>query len=220
MSDRGLAGRLRQAWQDASTRVEQAAAVAPRRRFDPASWGGALVVMIVATALLWIVQGLNHHQRLDRFGLRPRSVDGLWGLLTTPFLHPSWSVLLSTTLPFLLIGWAVLIGGVRNWAIVTVAIIVVGGALTWLVGPSHLVLGTTGLVFGWIGYLLTQAWFSRKLTSILTVIVVLAIFGTLLDQLVPDFDRHSSWQANVCSFAVGLVAGGLLHPRRRKVVGR
>jgi len=217
VTGQGLTGRFRQAWQDASARVEQAAPAGTRRRFDPASWGGALLVMLLATAVLWVVQGVNHHQRLDRFGLRPRSVDGLWGVLTAPFLHPSWDVLISTTLPFLLIGWAVLIGGVRNWAIGSVAIIVVGGALTWLVGPSHLVLGATGLVFGWIGYLLTRAWFSRRLSSILIVVVVLAIFGTLLGQLVPDFDKHSSWQANACSFVVGLVAGGVLPLPRRRV---
>ena len=217
MSDSGLAGRFKQAWQDASARVEQTTPSSARRRLDPTSWGGALAIMIALTAVLWVVQGLNQHQRLDRFGLRPRSVDGLWGVLTAPFLHPSWDALLSITLPVLIIGWAVLIGGLRNWACCSVAIIVVGGALTWLAGPSHLVLGATGLVFGWMGYLLTRAWFSRKLTSILTAIVVLVIFGTLLGQLLPDSDKHGSWQANACSFAVGLVAGGLLHPRRRKV---
>ena len=57
------------------------------RPFDPQSWTGALIVMAAFAAVLWVVQILNaaDDYRLDRFGVQPRELDGLWGVVTMPF---------------------------------------------------------------------------------------------------------------------------------------
>ena len=100
---------------------------------------------------------------------------GLWGIGTEPFLHASYGHLLSNTIPFILIGWVVLLSGVRTWLTVTLIVMVGGGLLTWLVAPHGIVLGANGLIFGWLGYLLARAYFSRKLKWI-----VVAVAGAVL----------------------------------------
>jgi membrane associated rhomboid family serine protease len=193
---------------------------APARRFEPPlnpnSWSGALVIMVAVTALLWIVQVANASDDygFDRFGVKPREVDGLWGVLTMPFLHSSYPHLLSNTVPLVLIGWTLLLSGVRVWATVSCLVIVAGGALTWLVAPGHTVIvGASGLVFGWLGYLLARAYFSRRVKWIVVAVLVLIFFGTLLFGLVPDINSDVSWQAHVCGFVAGVAAGALLHLR-------
>jgi membrane associated rhomboid family serine protease len=172
--------------------------------------------MCVVAALLWVVQLVNaaDHYGLDRFGVKPREVDGLWGVLAMPFLHSSYGHLGSNTLPLVLIGWVLLLSGLRIWAIVTGLVVVVGGALTWLVGPSHTVIvGASAMVFGWLGYLLARAYFSRRMRWIVVAVLVLIFFGTLLFGLLPHLNSDTSWQAHVCGFAAGVGAGALLHPR-------
>lgn len=191
-----------------------------KRRFepplDPRSWSGALIIMAALGALLWIIQVINASDdyELDRFGVKPRQVDGLWGVLTMPFLHSSYAHLLSNTVPVVLVGWVLLLSGVRVWAIVTGLVVVAGGLLTWLVGPSHtIIVGASGMVFGWLGYLLARAYFSRKLRWIVVAVLVLVFFGTLLFGLFPHINSDTSWQAHVCGLAAGVGAGALLHPR-------
>jgi membrane associated rhomboid family serine protease len=186
--------------------------------FDPTSWSGALILMLTAAAVLWGIQIVNaaHHQSLDRFGLRPRRVDGLWGVLTEPFLHASYGHLFSNTVPLILIGWALLLSGVRVWLIVSGLVIAIGGLATWLVAPSGVIVGASGLIFGWLGYLIARAYFSRKLKWIVIAVMMLVFFGTLLANLLPSYDSNVSWQAHVCGFAAGIVAGAVLHPRRSK----
>jgi membrane associated rhomboid family serine protease len=186
--------------------------------FDPTSWGGALVLMLSAAAVLWVVQFVNaaQHYSLDRFGLRPRRIDGLWGVVTEPFLHTGYGHLFSNTVPLVLIGWVLLLSGLRAWLMVTALVIVIGGLATWLVAPSGLIVGASGLVFGWLGYLLARAYFSRKLKWIVVAVLVLFFFGTLLVSLLPSFESNVSWQAHVCGFGAGVVAGALLHPPRSK----
>jgi membrane associated rhomboid family serine protease len=185
---------------------------APRQQ----SWSGALIVMIAVGAVFWVVQFLNaaDEYRLDRFGVRPREVDGLWGVVTMPFLHASYNHLLSNTVPLVLIGWVLLLSGIRVWATVTAIVVLGGGALTWLVGPANtLIVGASAMIFGWLGYLLARAYFSRRLKWIIVAILVLVFFGTLLIGLFPTLHSGISWQAHVCGFAAGIGAGAVLHPR-------
>ena len=187
--------------------------------FDPSSSAGALIVMGVVTAALWIIQIVNaaRHYSLDRFGLRPRRIDGLWGILTQPLLHQSYGHLLSDTAPLVAIGWVLLLSGVRTWLTVTMLAVVVGGLATWVVAPAGVIVGSSGLVFGWLGYLIARAYFSRKLRWIVVAVVVLFFFGTLLTKLLPSYDSNVSWQSHACGFGAGSLAGAILHPRRRTV---
>jgi membrane associated rhomboid family serine protease len=193
---------------------------------DPTSWSGALIVMLGVAALLWVIQIVNaaNDYSLDRFGLRPRRIDGLWGIATEPFLHGSYGHLFSNTLPLVGVGWVLLLSGVRTWLTVSGLVLVVGGAATWLVAPSgshgtDVIVGASGLIFGWLGYLIARAYFSRKLRWIVVAALVLLFFGTLLDGLFPS-DPRVSWQAHLCGFAAGILAGALLHPRRDKATRR
>jgi membrane associated rhomboid family serine protease len=172
--------------------------------------------MTAFAALLWVVQLLNAEDdyRLDRFGVRPREVAGLWGVVTMPFLHSSYRHLLSNTVPVILVGWVVLLAGLYIWSVVTALVVVGGGLLTWLAGPGDsLIVGASGLVFGWLGYLLARAYFSRRLRWIAVAVLVLVFFGTLLFGLFPTLNSDVSWQAHACGFAAGVGAGALLHPR-------
>jgi membrane associated rhomboid family serine protease len=85
-----------------------------------------------------------------------------------------------------------------------------------VVSPHGVVLGASGLIFGWMGYLLARAYFSRKLKWIVVAVLVLFFFGTLLGSLLPTFGASSPWEGNACGFAAGVGAAALLHPRKRR----
>jgi membrane associated rhomboid family serine protease len=203
-------------------RRNDAAAPATEPPFDPASWSGALIIMAAFVAILWGVQIANAEDDygLNRFGLEPRTASGLWGVLLQPFLHESWGHLLSNTFPLAAIGWTLLLSGWRVFCFVTAVVILLGDFLTWLVAPSgQIIVGASGLVFGWLGYLLARAYFSRRFKWIVTAVALLVFFGTLLGSLLPTVDARVSWQSHLCGFVVGVFVGWLLHPRRARATG-
>ena len=55
----------------------------------PAGPADAFVPMLVMIAVMWVVEVVDVplDGRLDRFGIRPRQVDGLDGIVLAPFLH-------------------------------------------------------------------------------------------------------------------------------------
>lgn len=205
---------VKQRWSDAlaaNPRVEST---------RPIGWGQAIAVMAVLVGVLWAIEIVNvlMDYRLNRFGLEPRTAGGLWGIVTMPFLHASAYQLLAITGPFVLIGWVVLLGGWRSFALISLICIVVGGGLAWVIGPSNTEVGVSALVFGWLGYIVARALFSRRITWILSAIVVLILFGSMFFSLIPEATSAGigrvSWEAHLAGVIAGLLAGWLLHPRK------
>lgn len=190
-------------------------------RFDPRTWSGALAIMVGFAAVLWIVEAVNaaNDQSLDRFGLRPRTIGGLDGILTMPFLHAGVAHLAANTAPFMIVGWLVLVGGGRNFIAATAIVVVGGGILTWLIGPSSVIVGASALVFGWLGYLVARAYFSRRILWIIAAAFALFFFGGLFNGLLPSVHHQVAWQAHVSGFVAGVVAGWVLHPRKGSTRG-
>jgi membrane associated rhomboid family serine protease len=187
-----------------------------RRIFDPGTWAGALTIMCAIAAVLWVVEIVNlfTNYALNRHGMHPRTVNGLAGIITMPFLHTSAWHLVADTAPFIIIGWMALVGGGRAFLQVTAMVIVVGGVLTWLVGPSHTIVGSSALVFGWLAYLLARAYFARRIIWILGAAFAIFFFGSLFGGLTPTVHSDVAWQANLAGFVSGVGAAWLLHPRK------
>ncbi len=185
-------------------------------RCDPNLWSGALVVMMIGLAILWIVQIVNAvtSYHLDRYGLRPRQLSGLDGIVTMPFLHASFAHLLANSAPFVIVGWLALVGNLRDFARASLIIILGGGLVTWLAAPHGLIVGASALVFGWLGYLLARAYFARRFMWIVGAAFALFFFSGLFSGLVPSVHSDVSWQAHVAGFAAGVAAGWVLHPRK------
>jgi membrane associated rhomboid family serine protease len=173
-------------------------------------------------ALMWVVQVINSldSYRLDQDGIRPRSVDHLWGILTAPFLHASWGHLISNTIPLVFLGLIIALRGATRLALVTLIVVVVGGLGTWLAVPSHdaaghpeIVVGASGVVFGYAAYLLARGFFDRSLRQLLVGAAVLVLWGgVLLVSLLPE--PGVSWQGHLFGAVGGVVAAWWLSERR------
>jgi len=126
-------------------------------------------------ALAWGIQGINWltHRSLVQFGIIPRTIDGLWGILFAPFLHGNWAHLSANTVPFLILGWLVMLYGVGDFWITTVMAAAVAGLGSWAFSPPLTVtVGASGVIFGYLGFLLLRGFFERSLISILVSIGV------------------------------------------------
>src|SRR3546814_12230805 len=95
--------------------------------------------------------------RLDREGIEPRETDGLLGIVFAPLLHGGWVHLIATTFPALVLGFLILLSGLRTRVGVTLVVWVIGGFGTWLTGGDNSMhIGASGLIFGWLTYLIVR----------------------------------------------------------------
>ncbi|MBE6484302.1 MAG: rhomboid family intramembrane serine protease [Actinomycetaceae bacterium] len=169
--------------------------------------------MGVILAVLWAVElidTLTRH-RLDRFGIHPRSLSGLLEIFTSPFLHYSWWHLLGNSVPLFVLGFIILLSGQRVFADVTLVSVVCSGLFVWLVSPSRSVtLGASGVVFGYLVYILVRGFYTRRISHLLIALAVAAIYGGMLLGLLP-LRMGVSWQAHVGGALGGVAAAALTH---------
>jgi membrane associated rhomboid family serine protease len=196
----------------------------PKKR---SAWvvGGATIISFVA--LLYIVEAFDQldGHRWDDNGIRPLEADGLWGVLFAPLLHANWAHLAANTGPALVLGFLVTLAGLSRFLWATAIIWIVGGLGTWLIGnvgsscgleSDHI--GASGLIFGWLAFLLVFGFFTRSAWQIVIGVVVLIAYGGVLWGALPVLNVCGgvSWQGHLCGGIAGVLAAYLLSSPERK----
>ncbi len=186
--------------------------------------GGATILTFVA--LLYLVELIDQLSRhsLDVNGIRPLETDGLWGIIFAPVLHASWQHLMANTVPLLVLGFLMTLAGLSRFVWATTIVWVLGGFGTWLIGnlgstcgpTDHI--GASGLIFGWLAFLLVFGIFVRKFWDIIIGLVVLVGYGGILLGAMPVLGTCGgvSWQGHLCGAIAGVVAAYMLSAPERK----
>lgn len=187
---------------------------APGRGTD--TWRDAALVTGAFVALLWvleIVDSATGHP-LDAYGVRPRSEEGLVGVLVAPMLHFGFDHLLSNTLPVAVLGFLALVTGIARGLLATAVIWVVGGLGVWLLADSQTThAGASVLVFGWIVYLVVRGLLTGRTTEILIGVAVFLLYSGALLGVLPG-QPGVSWQGHLFGAIGGALAARLTSRRR------
>ncbi len=179
-------------------------------------WQVALLVSFGFVALLWVLEILDtitgglFDGAFFEAGVRPRSTEGLRGIVLAPLLHNGFGHLAGNTVPLLVLGFVLLMGGVARALAVTAVVWVVAGAGVWLLAPgdgNHL--GASVLVFGWLAYLLLRGIVARDVRQVLVGVVLLAVYGSVLWGVLPGAPGIS-WQGHLFGALGGLGAAVVL----------
>jgi membrane associated rhomboid family serine protease len=177
------------------------------------------VVLSSAVTSIWaaFTANLVAGGALTGFGIRPRTIDGLWGILFAPFIHANTAHLVSNTVPLLMLGWLVMLRDARHFLPVTLFSMLGAGLCAWLLGaPNSVHIGASGVVFGYLGFLLLAGWFARSAGAIILSLMVAVLWGGLVFGVLPG-QPGISWQAHFGGFVGGVLAARSLAPRAARV---
>ena len=176
----------------------------------------SLVLLLGFVATIWVVEivnGLLGH-RLNAYGILPRTVDGLPGIVLSPFLHANLWHVMSNTVPLLVLGLLAALRSRGGFPWVSLFIIVVGGAGVWVVGRSAAHVGASGLVFGYFGYLVAKGWYDKRILSLLIAAAVIVVFGWgILFGVLPT-GGFVSWEGHLCGLLAGVLIAWLTRGKR------
>ena len=140
------------------------------------------------------------------YGIVPRTMWGLRGIVFAPFLHANLNHLVSNTIPFVLLGWLVMLRDARHFGRVTIAAMLGSGLLSWALGaPGSVHIGASGVVFGYLGFLMVSGWYARTFASIVLSVGVTLAWGSLVFGVLPTVPGVS-WQGHLGGFIGGVLA--------------
>ena len=162
---------------------------------------------MVVIWVIFIINAFVFANNLNYFGIHPWDTSTLWHIITAPLLHGSWEHLIGNTsigvVCAFLIGWS----GKRVFWEVTIISTIVAGAFQWLfggIGSTHI--GVSGVIFGWLTYLVIRGIFNRSLSQILVGLALVFYYGGVFYGVLPS-EPGISWQGHLGGAIGGFIAG-------------
>ena len=162
----------------------------------------ALVVLVLA--LVYVVDRL-YELDLARFGVLPRSVDGLIGILTAPLLHGDREHLLNNAISMFALGWALMYFYPRIAGRVFTLGWLVTGVLVWLAARPDRHIGASGVVYTMAAFLFTSGMIRKQRTLMALSMLVVFMYGSMIWGLFPIVPRIS-WESHLFGALVGVAA--------------
>jgi membrane associated rhomboid family serine protease len=163
------------------------------------------VAMIVGTLI-----GVLSKAATTQLAVVPRTVGGLVGIFTAPFIHANFAHLAANLPPFLVLGGLVLRRGHEQFLEVALIIALAQGVLLWLLGRKVAHVGMSGVIFGFFGYLLLLAWFTQATPDLLAAGAVLLVYGGILVGVAPA-RNGTSWEGHLFGLIAGLGTAWFLY---------
>lgn len=166
----------------------------------------SLLFPVFIVGLFWLVKITENVLNLDlaKFGILPLQVEGLPGILFSPFIHGSYDHLMSNSIPFLILAFA-LFYFYRNLAYrILFLIYILSGICVWFGGRESYHIGASGIVYGLASFLFFSGIF-RKDANLLTIsIIVVFLYGSMFWGIFP-LKPEISWESHLWGSASGLL---------------
>lgn len=166
--------------------------------------------------LMWLIYfiELQFGIELSVFGILPRELLGLIGIIFSPLIHGSVLHLVSNTLPVLLLG-VTLYFFYGNIARDVFLVCYFGtGLLVWLFARTSFHIGASGLIYGMAAFLFVSGVVRTEFRSIIIAIAVAVIYGSLVYGILPTIPGIS-WESHLFG---ALVGGTMAYLYRNRVI--
>ncbi len=141
----------------------------------------------------------------QNWGVYPRSLSGLKGILTAPFFHADWHHLYSNAIPLLVLGVMMIYFYEELFFRAFLGIYLLSGFWLWLSGREAFHIGASGLVYGLSAFIFLSGILRRHTGLMAVSLIVVFLYGGLVWGLFP-LPIAMSWEAHLS----GLLAGFLM----------
>lgn len=157
------------------------------------------VVIILAIKLLEVLLDVS----FSRFGMLPRNVGRLVGIITYPFIHGDWKHVFNNSVALLVLG-TMLFHFYRAVALRSLFwMFLLSGIWLWLGGRPNYHIGASGMVYALFGFLFLSGILRRHLKLMALSLLVVFLYGSLVWGIFP-MEEHISWEGHLFGMLAGM----------------
>lgn len=179
----------------------------------------SLAYPVLFVVILWMIKffEIMSGYSFAQFGILPRHIVGLPGILTAPLIHGDFYHLGSNTLPLIILGIIILYFYRKIAFPVFFGVYFLSNIAVWMVATGkgyHL--GASGLVYGFVSFLFFSGIFRSDKRSMVLSLIVVFVYGGLIWGMLPIYEGVS-WESH---FFGGVSGGFCAYFYRRKEDGK
>jgi membrane associated rhomboid family serine protease len=157
--------------------------------------------------ILWIVFWVERQFKinLSEFGILPRNLYGLRGVLFSPFLHGDINHLFNNSIALLFLLACIRFFYRKQSFKVLVLGVILSGLGTWLIGRENYHIGASGLVYVLASFIFFKGLQTKYFRLVALSFTIVLLYGGMIWYVFPSAEEHISWEAHLSGFIVGLV---------------
>jgi len=178
----------------------------PSKRQRQPGFLQAVVASALIVGVLFLVRGVEttFHLRLERFGVIPRNVYGLPGILFSPLLHANLNHLIANSVPFFVLLVLLLANPEYHpWRTLSM-IWIISGCGIWLIGRGNAThIGASSVIFGLAAFLITAGFYAKSWRSVFVAILVFICYGGIFYGALPQ-PGPISWEGHLSGAIAGI----------------
>ena len=167
---------------------------------------GVIGYPILFVLLIWIIFWFEVRFGFDfnDFGVYPRTLQGLRGIIFSPFIHSNMEHLYHNTIPLFVLSLALFYFYQKiSWKVIIFGILL-SGFLTWCIGRPANHIGASGLIYVLMSFTLFKGIFSKHLRLIALSMVVIFLYGSMIWYVFP-VKEQMSWEGHLSGLIVGFL---------------
>ena len=165
-----------------------------------------LWVPIVAIVAIWLIYWveITFGYNFNTYGILPREIKGLRGVLFSPFIHSDTSHLSNNSIP-LFVLLASLFYFYRKIAHkVLIYGILFSGLFCWVIARDSYHIGASGVIYLLFSFIFFSGIIRKHYRLIAMSLVVIFLYGGMIWFIIPTEDRIS-WEGHLSGFLIGLL---------------
>ncbi|WP_317170576.1 rhomboid family intramembrane serine protease [Tenacibaculum finnmarkense] len=140
----------------------------------------------------------------NKFGILPREITGLKGILTSPFIHGDTGHLFNNSVP-LFVLCASLFYFYRS---VALKILIFGGLftgfLTWVIARESYHIGASGIVYLLFSFVFFSGIIKKQYRLVAVSLIMIFLYGSMIWYVLPIKDGVS-WEGHLSGFITGIL---------------
>lgn len=162
-----------------------------------------LISALVVGLMIFIhLYGYFFSKDFTAYGIEPRTLSGLWGIISAPFIHGSFQHLFSNVPPFFVLMAGILYYYKDISAKVILSILLLTNTWVWLFARHSVHIGASGILYGFAFFLFFSGILRKNKNALRISLAVALFYGGLVQGIFPT-EPHISWESHLC----GAIAG-------------
>ncbi len=156
--------------------------------------------------IMWLVKIIEHSFSLSfsSYGILPRDISGIKGVVFFPFIHQDFKHLLNNTYPVLILGSLLFYYYKKVGLQILLWLFFVSGIWLWAIGRTNYHIGASGMVYALASFIFFSGLMKKQTTLAAASLLVIFLYGSMIWGILPIYE-WVSWEGHLSGLLAGLL---------------